>query len=400
MRGGWRFTIAVWTAGLLLIPAAASGQESPAPGNTSGGDAVGPPQLQNFSLPGTVVRPAEEAPQTPRSAPKSTVRDEPSARETAAVRQTTQRARAPTSQPAAPARAESRSTVETAAASSPASSPPEVVTSPPPIRASAPAFPPAAEGPTDTIAAEHGFSPVPWLLAILAAVAGAAFLFWRSRTRGALAGGPQADLFTAPEPEPAPAPPPRAAPAPPPAVRAEPPAAAPKSIGVVSTGLRPWIEVGVQPLRCIVADERVTIEFELQLFNSGSAPARDLLVEAVVINAGAEQDRERAEFFARANGEGERIDVLPPLQRLAFTTQVATAREHVRPIEMAGRQVFVPLLALNASYRWGSKSGRTSVSYLLGRDTKAEKLAPFRLDLGPRLFRGLGARLLPSGVRG
>jgi hypothetical protein len=59
----------------------------------------------------------------------------------------------------------------------------------------------------------------------------------------------------------------------------------------------------------------------------------------------------------------------------------------------------VPLIAMNALYRWSGGEGQTSVSYLLGRDIKGEKMAPFRLDLGPRLFRGVGARALPSGLR-
>ena len=40
-----------------------------------------------------------------------------------------------------------------------------------------------------------------------------------------------------------------------------------------------------------------------------------------------------------------------------------------------------------------------SVAYLVGPATKGDKLAPFRLDLGARLFEGLAARLLPLGVR-
>jgi hypothetical protein len=66
---------------------------------------------------------------------------------------------------------------------------------------------------------------------------------------------------------------------------------------------------------------------------------------------------------------------------------------------MAGRQVFVPLIAFNVLYSSGSSEAQTSAGYMLGRDTKSEKLVPFRLDLGPHIFRGLGARLLPSGVR-
>ena len=54
---------------------------------------------------------------------------------------------------------------------------------------------------------------------------------------------------------------------------------------------------------------------------------------------------------------------------------------------------------LRINLQWSAGEGQTSVAYLVGRDTKGEKMAPFRLDLGPRIFRGVGARLLPVGVR-
>jgi hypothetical protein len=61
--------------------------------------------------------------------------------------------------------------------------------------------------------------------------------------------------------------------------------------------------------------------------------------------------------------------------------------------------VLVPVLAFNTLYSWGGSAGQSSASYLLGRDRNGEKLSPFRLDLGPRVFRGLGARLLPGAIR-
>ena len=44
--------------------------------------------------------------------------------------------------------------------------------------------------------------------------------------------------------------------------------------------------MGFHPLRCVLDDERVTVEFEIELFNSGSVPARAVLVEASLFNAG------------------------------------------------------------------------------------------------------------------
>ena len=64
---------------------------------------------------------------------------------------------------------------------------------------------------------------------------------------------------------------------------------------------------------------------------------------------------------------------------------------------MAGKQVFLPVMAFNALYGWGGGEGQTSATYLLGRDARADKLDPFRLDLGPRIFRTVAARLLPTG---
>lgn len=143
----------------------------------------------------------------------------------------------------------------------------------------------------------------------------------------------------------------------------------------------------------------MTIELELELFNSGSAPARAVLAEASLFNAGPTQDQEIGAFFTRPVGEGERIIAIPPLKRVAMKTQVAVPRAQVQAYELGGHQVFVPLIAFNALYSWSGGQGQTSASYLLGRDTKSEKMGPFRLDLGPRIFRGIAARLLPAAVR-
>jgi hypothetical protein len=239
---------------------------------------------------------------------------------------------------------------------------------------------------------EHRLLLWPWLLATLALGAGGAFLFWRNRSRDALAGGPHFDAFMAPEPQPLP---PRAAPVPPPVPKAPP---APPA-GIVSTRLRPWVELLFEPGRFIVENDKVTLEFELGLQNSGNAPARAVLAEASLLNAGPNQDHDVSAFFGAPVGEGERIAVIPPLKTIRVKTRVSAPLASVQLIEIGGRQVFVPLIAFNALYSWGSSEGQTSASYLLGRDTKGEKLAPFRLDLGPRIVRSVAARQLPIAVR-
>ena len=162
--------------------------------------------------------------------------------------------------------------------------------------------------------------------------------------------------------------------------------------------MRPWIEIGFNPTRCVLDEQALTVEFELELFNSGSIPARGVRVDAAIFNAGPDQDQQIGAFIASPQGQGESIEI-PPLKRLGLKTQVAIVRDQVQAWEMAGKQVFLPVMAFNALYGWGGGEGQTSATYLLGRETKADKLNPFRIDLGPRIFRGVAARLLPTSLR-
>jgi len=221
--------------------------------------------------------------------------------------------------------------------------------------------------------------------------AGAALVLLRRRARESFAGAPEIDSYAAPEPVPAPRP------APPPTPAPE--AAPPKPVGIVSSRLRPWVEIVFAPLGCTVDDERVTVEFEIQLTNSGGATARDVLVEASMFNAGPTQEQDIGAFFAAPIGQGERIEALPPLQHVTIRTSLVAPRANIQIFELGGRQVFVPLIAFNALYRLGSGTGQTSVAYLLGRETSGDKLGPLRVDLGARAFAALGIRPLPIGVR-
>ena len=169
--------------------------------------------------------------------------------------------------------------------------------------------------------------------------------------------------------------------------------------GVVSTNLRPWLEIEFTPGRCVVEEDKATIQFDVTVFNSGSAPARDVLIEASMFNAGPTQDNEIGAFFAHPVAKGDRIPAIAPLKRVAMKSAVSLTLDEMRQFEVAGKRIFVPLIGFNALYRWSGGDGQTSASYLVGRDTQSEKLAPLRLDLGPRIFRGLGARQHNIGVR-
>jgi hypothetical protein len=165
---------------------------------------------------------------------------------------------------------------------------------------------------------------------------------------------------------------------------------------IVSTRLKPDLAIQFQPDRAVLTESDVMIQFDVVLVNNGSAPARGVLVEARMVCAHAGQDQEIGAFFHQPVGKGDRIAIIQPLGKIALKSAVRMPLAQLRSFEVEGRQLFVPLVAFNVLY---NNSLQTSASYLVGRGTPAdEKLGPFRLDLGPRIFRGLSARPHSMGL--
>jgi hypothetical protein len=383
-----------WGA-LVLAPSIAAAQNvaEPPPAQAPAPDAIGPRELQNFSLPGTTTQPAEQ-PATP-TAPATT--SPPPAASEAARPASEPRLRTETSKPV-PAHT-LKAPPPTASAPQPAvPTAQQQAPLPQPAFGAPPPAAPATVAPAPVAEPEHRPAILPWLLAALALGAATAFFLWRRRPREAFAGAPEPELLRVPEPVSAPPPPPRAT-----AQSSEaPPAprrAAPARSGVVATGLRPSLEIGIEPLRCVIADDQVEIEFAIDLYNAGTAPARAVLAEASMLYAGATQEQELAGFFANPVGAGQRLDAIQPMSRVQLTSKVVAPRAAVQEYELAGRKAFVPVIAFNALYEWSGRKGQTSAAYLIGRETRGDKLGPLRLDSGPHEVRGLAALALPTAVR-
>jgi hypothetical protein len=385
MRAGVRFGILASAVALTLSPVAALGQETAAPAtNTPATDTIGPRELQDFTLNGTVTRPA---PATPARTVPALATTQP--RSTAPSGTARPRDRTPN-----PAR--TRAAPPTSTTLPPAAALPEAVTpAPSDGPAAQPSFEPTPIAPDET-PPRPSSNYLPWLLALAVLGAGATFYAWRRRSQPKYAtAGAVSDVLDLGQPAPAPQSLPRATPRP----QSPPPQPEATPAGIISTRLRPWLEIQFSPGRCVVEEDGATIQFDVEVYNSGTAPARDVLVEASMFNAGPEQDEEIGAFFAHPIAKGERIPAIPPLRTVSMQSAVSLTREQMRQYEIGGRRLFVPLIGFNALYSWSGGDGQTSASYLVGRDTKAEKMAPLRLDLGPRTFRGLGARQHNVGVR-
>ncbi|HUG46113.1 MAG TPA: hypothetical protein VMK31_06340, partial [Sphingomicrobium sp.] len=302
--------------GLLLAGAPALAQ-APPPAQP---DSIGNPQLRNFSLDGTVTQPATGPAEVEPSARQDFTRQQPAARsqapqprvEQAAPARTQSRqaesseAQAAAAEPSPPARPEEFAT-ETRAASEPAAQ----------AGSPAPGWEPSAAA---SLAGSQTGGLLPWLLAALAFGGAAAWFFLRQRPRESYGATDTIDLFDA-QPAPAPAPL-RPAPAPPQPRASKAPKPLPASGGIVSTRLRPWLEIEFVPLRGVVDEQKAAIAFEISIYNSGSVPARDVLVEGALFNAGAQQDQQIQRFFDNPVAKGDRIAVIPPLKRASVETAV------------------------------------------------------------------------------
>ncbi len=170
--------------------------------------------------------------------------------------------------------------------------------------------------------------------------------------------------------------------------------------GFIASRLKPELAFQLEPVRADAdAAEGAALTFDLIVTNRGSAPARDVLIEARLINANAQVDAAVGRFFSQAAGTGDRVPVIPPMSNVSIRTQLGAAAADLAPLVVEGRKLFVPVIAINAYYRWSGGDLKGSSSFLVGRgEADGGKMAPFRLDQGARSWTGLAARLHSSGL--
>jgi hypothetical protein len=215
-----------------------------------------------------------------------------------------------------------------------------------------------------------------WLLAaLLLAAAAAAFLFLRRRRKA-----PESitHSFAAWREEPEPAPPAAPLPAPEPA----PPAR------------RARLDVDIRPERAAALEDGAMVHYSLILTNNGDAPAGNIRIDGRMFNASA--DGAVDAFFREPIHEvsGSPHVFIAPGQSIALDGQIGMPKDELEGIEVQGRVIFVPLVAINVAYDWEGGAGRTSTSWVVGRQASSPeaKMGAFRLDLGPRIYRQVERR--------
>jgi LPXTG-motif cell wall-anchored protein len=376
-------------AAFVISGLAAAGAPALAQNETS--NTIGPPQLKDFTLPGQRTTPPASTPTPPATAPTpapappvATPRTPPATRPEPARDR-------PTATPAPPAAPRAGPAPATAAPDPAASDPAPQAAAPPPAdtapveAAPAPSAGPAAPAPLPAPAAGEQSWLLPAAGGALVLVLAAFFLLRRRKVRsereGArdaareeIGGALLASARREPEPVPEPEPEPEA---------------------VEAAAPRPWLELDIEPERAAATEHEVYVRYALTLTNKGDSDAANIRIDPRLFNAGAEG--EMMAFFQGPIHEqsGSPHIVIPPGRTLKLNAQVAMPNAELREIELGGRRIFVPMVAVNVAYDWaGGGTGRTSRSWLVGREAESptEKMGPFRLDLGPRIYRSVGRR--------
>lgn len=164
---------------------------------------------------------------------------------------------------------------------------------------------------------------------------------------------------------------------------------------------RPNLSIDFKPAAAGATDAIASVDYALVVTNTGDAPASKVRMEARMFAMGPDHDAALAAFFAGPLVTPTPIaSAVPPGVEAALRAQVTLPRDAVNPIQVRDRTVFVPLVAFNLLYEWydadgGLQHGQTAMSYVVGRENRppAAKMAPFRLDQGPRIYREVGQRV-------
>jgi hypothetical protein len=147
--------------------------------------------------------------------------------------------------------------------------------------------------------------------------------------------------------------------------------------------------------RAAATDTEARVHFDITLRNLGDIDARNIRIDSRMFSGNAEQEIDSFLKAAIHEHSGSPHVTIPPGETLTLASALVVPKSEVREIELQGRRLFVPVVAVNVAYDWGEDGkGRTSRSWLVGREAEqpSAKMGAFRLDLGPRVYRSVGQR--------
>jgi hypothetical protein len=161
---------------------------------------------------------------------------------------------------------------------------------------------------------------------------------------------------------------------------------------------RARVTCDLRPLRAGLNLLSATVECELVVTNTGTAPAEAIRTGVALLTAHAGQDTDLARFNAAPIGRPATPPfALAPGESRTIRTVVAIARDAIQTMTAANRPMFVPVVATNILYATAGDDAQTARAWVVGIErVDSAKLAPFWLDAPARMFTTVAAR--PHGA--
>jgi len=158
---------------------------------------------------------------------------------------------------------------------------------------------------------------------------------------------------------------------------------------------RPWIELGMRPVRAGTQDDDAVVEFELTVANAGSVAAQDVRISTWMFSADpAQSENERMLIDAPADSTLTQMDLAPGDGR-TVDAAIALPKAGLHRTHGVAGDSFVPVVGAEARYRLPDGSeGLISASFAIGvSQGDGEAMAPFAVDGAPDMQENVEARL-------
>lgn len=161
----------------------------------------------------------------------------------------------------------------------------------------------------------------------------------------------------------------------------------PEVAPIAPTGAPAMLDVELRAKRAGTNLLSAAVDYEIVVRNSGGGPARAVQADVRLLSAGAEQDGWIRSLFSTPIERPITPPFdLPPDSAITLSGMAMMPKEMLSVMTVQGRVLFVPVLAINLLYDRGGDTGQTAASFVVGIDRgEGVKMAPFRLDSGPRM---------------
>ncbi|MDX3911234.1 MAG: hypothetical protein QHC67_15655 [Sphingobium sp.] len=173
--------------------------------------------------------------------------------------------------------------------------------------------------------------------------------------------------------------------------RTPPPAPQPPAPAPVSAATGDSLLLTFAPVHARVTMAGAQLGYNLTLHNRSAAALDGMAVTAFIANADASQPQMLAAFFDDPFApEAHRIAGIAAGEAITVSGELRLTQ--FVPTEVQGRALLIPLVAFKVISLDGDEMARGA--FIVGQESSPPraKMAPFRLDQGPRQFRDVGSR--------